>query len=230
MTYSAYFDHTLLKAEAKESEIELLCQEAREHGFASVCVNPSYVARARKLLQGSQTMAITVVGFPLGASTTQTKVAETRDAIEQGAQEIDMVINLGALKSGDLAAVRTDIRAVVQEAGKVPVKVILETAALTTDEKIAACQAAQTAGAAFVKTSTGFHPAGGATVEDVALMRRTVGPAMGVKASGGIRTAADARRMIEAGANRIGASASVAILHELTGSGTTGTPHGKTDY
>ena len=228
---ASYFDHTLLKAEAKESEIDRLCQEARDHGFASVCVNPWYVTRARKLLAGSPVMAITVVGFPLGASTTASKASETKDAIAAGAQEVDMVVNLGAVKSGQWTAVEDDIRAVVQAAGSVPVKVILETAALTADEKVATARAAKSAGAAFVKTSTGFHASGGATVEDVALLRRTVGPTMGVKASGGIRTAADARRMIEAGATRLGASASVAILHELTGSGTKGsTPHGKSDY
>lgn len=204
-------DHTLLKPEAQEADIRTLCEEARKHGFFSVCVNPSNVKLSAELLAGSSVKVCTVVGFPLGATTPAVKAFETREAIAHGAQEIDMVINVGALKSGKLDAVEADIRAVVDAAAPVPVKVILETALLTDDEKVAACKAAKAAGAAFVKTSTGFSK-GGATVEDVRLMRETVGPEMGVKASGGVRDRATAIAMIEAGANRLGASASVAIV------------------
>lgn len=214
-------DHTLLKPEATEAEIRALCAEARTHGFFSVCVNPANVALAARELAGSSVAVCTVVGFPLGATTSEAKAFETRDAIANGAREIDMVLNVGALKSGQRDRVLADIRAVVTAAGEVPVKVILETALLTDDEKIMACQAAKEAGAAFVKTSTGFSK-GGATVEDIRLMRRTVGPDMGVKASGGVRDFATASAMAEAGATRLGASSSVAII--------TGAPAGSAGY
>jgi deoxyribose-phosphate aldolase len=206
-----YIDHTLLKPGATESEIEKLCDEARRHRFASVCVNTSYTELCARLLAGSGVMVCSVVGFPLGAMSTEAKAFETRDAIRHGADEVDMVINVGKLKSGDFAYVCDDIRAVVQAAAGRTVKVIIETALLTDEEKVAACVLAKAAGAHFVKTSTGFGP-GGATAEDVALMRRTVGDRMGVKASGGIRDCQTAIQMVESGANRIGASASVAIV------------------
>ncbi|MDY0002964.1 MAG: deoxyribose-phosphate aldolase [Polyangia bacterium] len=204
-------DHTLLKADATEAEIRKLCAEAREHGFASVCVNPGWVGLSAELLAGSPVKVCTVIGFPLGATTPTAKAVETRDAIANGATEVDMVINVGALKSGNDDLVRRDIAAVVESArGQAITKVILETALLSREEKVKACLLAKMAGADFVKTSTGFST-GGATVEDIALMRETVGPEMGVKASGGIRSAEDAQAMIAAGATRIGASASVAI-------------------
>ncbi len=204
-------DHTLLKPDATEAEIRKLCEEARQYTFASVCVNPSWVGTCAKLLAGSPVKVCTVIGFPLGATTSTAKSVETRDAIANGAREIDMVINVGALKSGDDELVRRDIEAVVNAAhGQALVKVILETALLSREEKIKACLLAKMAGADFVKTSTGFS-SGGATVEDIALMRETVGPEMGVKASGGIRDRATAEAMVAAGATRIGASASVAI-------------------
>lgn len=210
---AALIDHTLLKPEATAADIRKLCAEARQYGFASVCVNPYWTPLAVEELDGSTVPVCTVVGFPLGANATEVKVAETVVAIRAGAQEIDMVLNIGELRGGTHAAVEADIRAVVQaatERGAI-VKVILETALLNDQQKIAACRMAQDAGARFVKTSTGFGP-GGATVEDVALMRRIVGPDMGVKASGGIRTLEDCRRMIAAGATRIGASAGVKIM------------------
>ncbi|TMB35829.1 MAG: deoxyribose-phosphate aldolase [Deltaproteobacteria bacterium] len=186
-------------------------KEARRHGFATVCVNPSWVEVAARLLHGSSTVPIAVVAFPSGAATTSAKVFETREAIRKGAREIDMVANIGALKGKDYRTVFEDIAAVASAAHPLPVKVILEMGALSTEEKVIGCALAKAAGAAYVKTSTGFG-AGGATAEDVALMRRVVGNDMGVKASGGIRTAADAKKMVEAGASRIGASASVAIV------------------
>lgn len=206
-------DHTLLKPEATREQIDRLCLEALEYHFASVCVNPTHVSRCAELLRESDVKVCTVVGFPLGATTTAVKVYETRQAIEDGATEIDMVINVGALKSGDFDAVQADIAAVVDtaHAAGALVKVIIETALLSDEEKAAACRLAQVAGAEFVKTSTGFGP-GGATVEDVALMRRVVGPEMGVKASGGVRNYADVQAMVAAGATRIGASAGVAIV------------------
>lgn len=204
-------DHTLLKPDTTQSEIKKLCEEARQYSFATVCVNSSFVGYAAQLLKGSKTKAIAVVGFPLGAASTSSKAFEAKEAIRLGAQEIDMVINIGALKGQDYATVFEDIRQVVEVSKPYPVKVILETAALNEDQKIIACALSKAAGAAFVKTSTGFG-AGGATVEDIALMRRIVGPEMGVKASGGIRTYEDAKKVIEAGANRIGASASVSIV------------------
>ncbi|MCD6497560.1 MAG: deoxyribose-phosphate aldolase [Deltaproteobacteria bacterium] len=206
-----YIDHTMLKPETTDADIRKLCQEARQYGFASVCINPSWVPLAARELKGSIVKVCTVIGFPLGATTPTTKAIETRDAIANGAEEIDMVINVGALKSGDDELVRRDIEAVVNAArGQALVKVILETALLSKEEKVKGCLLAKLGGANFVKTSTGFGP-GGATVDDIALMRQTVGPDMGVKASGGIRDIETARAMVAAGATRIGASASVAI-------------------
>ncbi len=205
-------DHTLLAADAARADIERLCAEAREHGFASVCVSSSWVPLTRTLLDGSGVVTCAVVGFPLGAVTPAAKAYEARLAVAQGAREIDMVIHLGALVSRDYRAVLGDIAGVVEAAGDAIVKVIIEAAALGHDDKIIACCLAKAAGAAFVKTSTGFHSAGGATAADVALMRQIVGPELGVKASGGIRTADDAERMLAAGASRLGASASVAIV------------------
>ncbi len=211
VSLASYIDHTLLKPDATAEAIDALCREAVQHNFASVCVNPVYVAQAVKNMADSGIPVAAVVGFPLGANSSEIKAAETRDVVAQGAREIDMVINVGALKNGDYQRVFRDIEAVVRAAQNYPVKVILETALLTEDQKITACVLAKAAGAAFVKTSTGFGPAG-ATVEDIKLMRRIVGPNMGIKASGGIRDAATARAMIDAGATRLGASASVAIV------------------
>lgn len=204
-------DHTMLKADATAADLKKLCDEARKFCFASVCVNSSNVAKARALLDGSGVMVCAVVGFPLGAMMPTAKAFEAREAVRCGADEIDMVINIGALKARDYALVEDDIRRVVQAARPAKVKVILETGALTQEEKIIGITLSKIAGAHFVKTSTGFGP-GGATVEDVALMRRLVGDAMGVKASGGVRTHDDAEKMRAAGADRIGASASVAII------------------
>lgn len=206
-----YIDHTLLKANATREEIIKLCEEAREHTFASVCVNPSYVALAAKLLEGCPVKVCTVIGFPLGATSSFVKAMETRDCVANGATEIDMVINVGALKSKDYELVKNDIARVVEAAGGNTVKVILETSLLNDEEKVKACELSKLAGADFVKTSTGFST-GGATLEDICLMRQTVGPAMGVKASGGIRDTETALQMIELGATRIGASASVGIV------------------
>ena len=206
-------DHTLLKPEATPDDIKKLCAEALKYGFASVCVNPCYVKLVSEILKGSKVKTCCVVGFPLGANRTETKVFEAEKAIEDGVDEIDMVMNIGMLKSGNYEYVERDIQAVVNTAHKygVLVKVILETALLTDEEKIKACILAKRANADFVKTSTGFSK-GGATVGDVALMRRVVGSAMGVKASGGIRTYEQAIEMIKSGADRIGASASVKII------------------
>lgn len=204
-------DHTLLKPEATEGQIRQLCAEAKQYGFASVCVNPSWVSLCAQLLKGSPVKVCTVIGFPLGATDTQTKADETRHAVANGAQEIDMVINVGALKSGKEKLVEEDIRAVVQAAQGRIVKVILETSLLSDAEKVLACQLAAKAGAHFVKTSTGFGSAG-ATVHDVALMRRSIPPDMQVKASGSIRDRETAMKMVQAGATRIGASASIAIV------------------
>lgn len=212
-------DHTLLKPEATEAQIRQLCQEAKTHGFMSVCINPYWVPLCAELLAGSDVKVCTVIGFPLGANRTEIKAVEAEDAIDRGASEVDMVINIGALKSQQYDVVRNDIRAVVEAAGgRALVKVILETGLLTDEEKVKACQIAKEAGADFVKTSTGFGK-GGATVEDIALMRRTVGPDMGVKASGGVRDYATTLAMVEAGATRIGASAGVAILSGLPAGG-----------
>lgn len=208
-------DHTALKPEATEAHIKQLCQEALTYRFASVCVNAGYVKLCARWLSGSPVKVCTVVGFPLGATLPEVKKYETNKAISLGATEIDTVINVGALKSQEYDLVLQDIRDVVRaaHAKNVLVKVIIEAALLTGEEKVAACELAQQAGAEYVKTSTGFGP-GGATMEDVALMRHIVGPHMGVKAAGGIRTLQDAQKMIKAGATRIGASASVKIMQE----------------
>jgi len=210
---AALIDHTLLRPEATAADIRALCAEARTYGFASVCVNPYWVPLAVGELTGSAVKICTVVGFPLGASATAAKVCETEIAVRAGAQEIDMVLNAGELRADHREAVQQDIQAVVDAAhrGGAIVKVILETALLNDDQKVAACELAKAAGAEFVKTSTGFGP-GGATTHDVALMRRVVGPQIGVKASGGIRTLDDLRAMAAAGASRIGASSSVKII------------------
>jgi deoxyribose-phosphate aldolase len=211
-------DHTLLKADATRQEIEALCREAAEYRFASVCVNPTWVATCARLLRASTVKVCSVVGFPLGATTADTKHYETRRAIFDGAQEIDMVINVGALKSGDLHLVERDIEAVAapcREGGALS-KVIIEAALLTDDEKVTACTLARAAGADYVKTSTGFGP-GGATAADVALMRRVVGEEMGVKAAGGVRDLEGLKAMVAAGATRIGASAGVRIVQESKG-------------
>ncbi len=204
-------DHTLLKPTSTRKDIERVCAEARQYGFASVCLNTTWIPLAVRLLQGSGVMPICVVGFPLGAAATQAKAAETRLAVEAGAAEIDMVINIGTLKGGDYDSVLDDIRQVVAAAQGRPVKVILETAMLSREEKIAGSALSKAAGASFVKTSTGFG-GGGATVEDVALIRAVVGKEMGIKASGGVGSAADVAAMVRAGATRVGASASVAIV------------------
>lgn len=203
-------DHTLLKPNATPHDIEKLCEEARKHHFKSVCVNPQYVSLSKRLLQGSGVLVCTVVGFPLGATTASAKAGETRDAIADGADEIDMVINIGALKAGEYEKVKHDVESVVEAARGRTVKVILETSLLTDEEKVAGCQLSVSGGADFVKTSTGFG-GGGATPEDIALMRKVVGPNIGVKASGGVRTKEDAEKLIAAGATRLGASASIAI-------------------
>ena len=223
--WAGLVDHTLLKPEASEADIRRLCEEAAEYHFASVCVNPTWVKASACFLRGSGVPVCTVVGFPLGATLADVKAYETRRAIFDGAREIDMVINIGALKSGDDCAVEYDIRSVVEAAhGEgVLVKTIIETALLTDDEKVRACLAAKRAGADFVKTSTGFAKSG-ATVADVALMRRTVGAEMGVKAAGGVKGIADARAMVEAGATRIGASVGVKIAQEAAGVKTSSTP------
>ena len=210
---AAVIDHTILKPEATRAEVLKVCQEARQYGFASVCVNPYWVPLVRQELAGSPVKVCTVVGFPLGATSTEAKVAETAAAVRDGAQEIDMVINVGALRSGDRLAVEQDIREVVEvshRAGAI-VKVILETALLDDRQKVVASTLAKLASADFVKTSTGFSKTG-ATAHDVALMRSVVGPSIGVKAAGGIRTLADLEAMTAAGATRIGASASVKIV------------------
>jgi deoxyribose-phosphate aldolase len=215
-------DHTLLKPEATEGQIAELCQQALDYHFAAVCVNPTYVALCCKLLQGSGVEVACVAGFPLGATLPEVKAYEAQRSILFGATEVDMVINVGALKSQEYVLVQQDVATVAQacHAKGAILKVIIEAALLTDDEKIAACYLAQEAGADFVKTSTGFGP-GGATVEDVALMRRTVGPTMGIKAAGGIRTYRDALAMIGAGATRIGASAGCTIVQQARAEGTT---------
>jgi len=223
---SALIDHTLLKPEATEEDIEKICKEAKDHQFASVCVNSSYVTKVAQYLKGSITKPIAVVGFPLGAASSSSKAFEAREAIKNGAQEIDMVINIGELKSRNYGLVLADIQAVVDASKPYIVKVILETALLAQEEKIIACALAKAAGAAFVKTSTGFG-SGGATLEDVALMRKVVGPEIGVKASGGIKTTEDVLKMIEAGATRIGTSSSVAIVKGIDA--TTSKPSTQTD-
>jgi deoxyribose-phosphate aldolase len=211
-------DHTILKPDAVRDEVKAVCAEALQYGFASVCVNAFWVPLAAHELKGSSVKVCTVAGFPLGATSTAAKVAETLAALADGAREIDMVINVGALRGGETGVVESDIRAVVEasHARGAIVKVIIETALLTDDQKVLACQLAQAAGADFVKTSTGFAKSG-ATVEDIALMRRTVGPTMGVKASGGIRTLEDLKAMVAAGATRIGASAGVRMMEATSG-------------
>lgn len=205
-------DHTLLKPESTKEQIVQICEEAKEYGFATVCIQPTWVSVAQTILKESAVGITTVIGFPLGVTSTFTKVAETRDAIASGATEIDMVLNIGALKSGNDLGVFQDIKAVVDAAqGQALVKVIIETGYLSIEEKILACKFSKEAGADFVKTSTGFGP-GGATVEDIRLMREAVGTELGVKASGGVRDTETAEKMIEAGATRIGASAGIAIV------------------
>ncbi|MFT9846179.1 deoxyribose-phosphate aldolase [Aneurinibacillus sp. REN35] len=210
-------DHTLLKADAKKADIVKLAEEAKQHRFASVCVNPAWVRTAAEVLKDAPDVKVcTVIGFPLGASTPEVKAYETKDAIENGADEVDMVINIGALKGGQDELVARDIQAVVDAAkGKALTKVIIETCLLTEEEKVRACELSAKAGADFVKTSTGFST-GGATAEDVALMRKTVGADMGVKASGGVRSREDVLAMVQAGATRIGASSGVAIMQGET--------------
>lgn len=210
MLSSKLFDHTILKADATKEEVAEICREAVEHDFMSVCVNSYYTAFAAGLLKGSNVLVCTVVGFPLGQMSTAAKCAETELAVADGAEEIDMVINVGALKDQEYEAVLNDIKSVKKACREARLKVIIETCLLTEKEKIKACELAKQAGADFVKTSTGFSKAG-ATAEDVELMRRTVGETMGVKASGGIRNKETAEKMIQAGANRLGTSATIEI-------------------
>lgn len=216
MEIAKLIDHTALKPDTTQKQIDKLCQEAKEYGFYSVCINPSWVKEAARQLEGTNVKVCTVIGFPLGAATTNIKALETKDAIENGADEIDMVLNIAKLKDGDVAYVEDDIRSVVQAAdGQGLVKVIIETCLLSDAEKETACRLAVKAGADFVKTSTGFSTSG-ATVEDVRLMRRTVGSDVGVKASGGIRDRKTALAMVDAGATRLGASSGVAIISDET--------------
>lgn len=213
--FARMIDHTLLKAEATKEQIEKLCAEAKQFNFASVCVNPTWVKRSSELLQGSDVLVCTVIGFPLGANTPAVKAFEAKDAIANGAKEVDMVINIGALKDKNYEHVQADIAAVVEAAkGSALVKVIIEACLLTDEEKVKACELAVAAGADYVKTSTGFST-GGATAEDIVLMRKIVGPELGVKASGGVRSLEDMKKMVEAGATRIGASSGVAIMNGL---------------
>ena len=213
MKIQQYIDHTLLKPQASEEDIIKVCAEAKQYGFASVCANAYYTSLVSKELKGTNVKTCIVVGFPLGATTKEVKAFEAKQAIENGAEEIDMVVNVGAIKSNKYDVVKEDIKAVVEAAsGRALVKVILETCLLTDEEKVKVCEIAKEAGANFVKTSTGFST-GGATVHDIKLMRETVGPNMGVKASGAVRTAEDAKAVIEAGASRIGASSSIAIVN-----------------
>ena len=216
---ASFIDHTLLKPEASEADVLKVCAEAAEYGFKSVCVNPIWVKTVTTALKGSGVLACSVVGFPLGATPTDVKSFEARGAVLDGADEVDMVINIAAARAGDKGALVEDIAAVAEtvHAGGAILKVIIETALLTDEQKVLACQAAVEAGADFVKTSTGFN-GGGATVQDVGLMRRTVGPDLGVKASGGVRSLADAQAMIAAGATRIGASSGIAIVKGEQGS------------
>lgn len=215
MAINRYIDHTLLKPESTQTQIDKLIAEAVEYQFASVCVNPTWVSYAAKALKGTEVNVCTVIGFPLGENTSSVKAFETKDAVANGADEIDMVINIGQLKSGQYDAVEADIRAVVEASGDKLVKVIIETCLLTDGEKVKACQLAVAAGADYVKTSTGFSTAG-ANIADVTLMRKTVGPNIGVKAAGGTRSYADAEAFIKAGATRIGTSAGVAIVNGET--------------
>ncbi|HFU3799698.1 TPA: deoxyribose-phosphate aldolase [Streptococcus suis] len=211
MKLNKYIDHTVLKPETTKEQVAKVLEEAKEYDFASVCINPTWVSFAAEGLKDTDVKVCTVIGFPLGANTPAVKAFETKDAIANGADEIDMVINIGALKDKNYDLVLEDIKAVVESSGDKLVKVIIETCLLTDEEKVKACELSKEAGADFVKTSTGFST-GGATVADVALMRKTVGPEMGVKASGGARSYEDAIAFIEAGATRIGASSGVAIM------------------
>ena len=213
---AALIDHTLLKPEARPAQITQLCEEARSYEFFSVCINPIFVAQAARELKGSRSLVCTVVGFPLGATPTRVKVYETRSCLDSGAKEIDMVVPIGLLRAGDFASVQDDILAIAEATHAYGglLKVILEMALLDRQAKIAGCLLAKASGADFVKTSTGFGP-GGATAADIELMRRVVGPRMGVKAAGGVRSLADARSMLAAGATRLGSSAGVKIMHEL---------------
>lgn len=215
MKINKLIDHTLLKAFSTEEEIKKLCEEAKTYDFMSVCVNPTNIAFAKKQLEGSDVLVCTVIGFPLGANTSEVKVVETLDAIANGADEIDMVINVGQAKMHNYEYVQEEIRMVVSAAAGKTVKVIIETCYLTDEEKVECCKAAKAAGATFVKTSTGFGPAG-ATKEDIALMRETVGPEMGVKAAGGVRNLDDLVAMVENGATRIGTSGGVAIMQNAS--------------
>ena len=216
MKLNQYIDHTILKANATESDVVQLCEEARQHEFFSVCINSAWVPTARKLLAGSPVKVCSVIGFPLGAMSTAAKVFEAKQAVADGADEVDMVINIGLLKKGRTDAVEAEITA-VRAATTGLLKVIIESAALTDDEIVAACRAAEAAGADYVKTSTGFHPAGGASVHAVELMSATVGQRLGVKASGGIRDYATANAMVEAGATRLGLSGTRAVLDGADG-------------
>ena len=211
MKRSKYIDHTMLKADATEAMIRKLCEEAKEFDFASVCVNPCYIETAKEILKDTDVKVCCVIGFPLGAMTSAAKAFEARDAVERGAQEVDMVLNIGRLKDGNDEYVTDEIRMVKEAVGDHVLKVIIETCLLSDEEKVRACRDAEAAGADFVKTSTGFST-GGATVKDVELMKQTVGDRLSVKASGGIRTKEDMDRMIEAGASRIGASAGLKLL------------------
>ncbi|MCL2865372.1 MAG: deoxyribose-phosphate aldolase [Lachnospiraceae bacterium] len=213
---SKYIDHTLLKQNATKEEIMTLCQEAKDNHFMSVCVNPSYVSFSHECLKGSDVKVCTVIGFPLGATTTKTKVFEAKEAVANGALEIDMVVSVGAIKSGDWAYVKKDIKEVNAIKGQALLKVIIETCLLTDAEKVQVCTICKEIGVDFVKTSTGFST-GGATVKDVILMRKTVGPDIGVKASGGVRDTKTARAMIDAGANRLGTSSGIAIVSGKAG-------------
>lgn len=220
MNLAKYIDHTILKPEASEEAVKKLCTEAKEYGFASVCVNPYHTALVAEQLKGTDIKTCVVIGFPLGANTKEVKAFETKQAIELGAQEVDMVINVGALKDKKYDVVKEDIKAVVDAAkGKALVKVIIEACLLTDEEKVKVCQIAKEAGTDFVKTSTGFSTSG-ANAHDVALMRETVGEDVGVKASGGIRDYKTASEMMKAGANRLGLSAGIAIIKEAQGEGT----------
>lgn len=211
MKLSKYIDHTLLQADATKAEIVKLCEEAKEYDFMSVCVNPGWIDVAKKALEGSDVKVCVVIGFPLGAMTTEAKVFEAEDAIHKGADEVDMVINIGKLKDGEDDYVRDEIAAIKNAVGDHVLKVIIETCLLSDEEKVRACLAAKAAGADFVKTSTGFSTSG-ATVEDVALMKKTVGEGVSVKAAGGVRTKDDMLAMIEAGADRIGTSRGVSLM------------------
>jgi len=216
MDIRTYIDHTILKPDTTKKQVEKICEEAKEYGFASVCVNGIHTSYVHEQLKGTQVKTCTVVGFPLGAMVSEVKAYETKVAVASGADEIDMVINIGALKEGNIELVEEDIRQVVEASGSALVKVILETCLLTEEEKVTACQLSVKAGADFVKTSTGFST-GGATIEDVRLMKETVGNQAQVKASGGVRDYAGAMAVIEAGASRIGASAGIAIVTNQQG-------------